>query len=134
MLAATKPHNSGKWTAARFHSFVKSALRSASNRWPPKTEVLKAARVERGVYKCAGYQRNAHKVPASLPGIGRNGARGRNVFVDHIEPVVDPVLGFQSWDEVVARLFCEKDGMQLLCKQCHDKKTADERVQRKLNA
>ena len=51
----------------------------------------------------------------------------RNIAVDHIDPVVNPTTGFVSWDNLIERLFVEKDGLQLLCKACHDEKTSDER-------
>lgn len=123
-----KPYNGGQWTAARFNSFIKSALRNASMRWPPKYAVKKKARVERGVYMCAGYKKRKHKVPASLPPPRGKKRRVDNALVDHIVPVIDPVKGFTSWDEVIARMFCEEDGLQLLCRDCHDRKTADERA------
>jgi len=50
-----------------------------------------------------------------------------NVAVDHIHPVVDPVKGFESWDEFIKRLYCEKDNLQVLCKECHTEKSALER-------
>lgn len=53
------------------------------------------------------------------------------VQVDHIEPVIDPVQGFISWDNVVERMFCEKEGLQVLCKSCHNKKTNIEKKQAK---
>lgn len=124
-------HNGGRWTAARFHSFIKSALRAASNRWPPKFEVKKAARLDRGVYRCAGYQREAHSVPASLPPKPGNKRRINNAVIDHIHPVIDPATGFTTWDDVIERLFCEADGFQLLCHECHSRKTADERQERR---
>lgn len=119
--------NGGTWTEARFHSFIKGALRAASNRWGPKNAVKKKARVKRGVYKCAGYKRRAHQVPASLPPKPGNKKRINNAVVDHIHPVIDPVTGFVSWDDVIARMFCEEDGLQLLCHECHTRKTQDER-------
>jgi len=51
--------------------------------------------------------------------------------VDHIEPVVDIKRGFVSWDEYIKRLLVEKKGLQVLCRDCHDKKTKEERGQRK---
>jgi hypothetical protein len=50
-----------------------------------------------------------------------------NIFVDHINPIVDPIEGFITWDEYIDRMFCEKDNLQLLCGECHDKKTLAER-------
>jgi hypothetical protein len=122
-----KPYNGGQWTAARFNSFIKGALRSAGQRWGPKHVVRKEAWRERGKYLCAGYGRRNHIVPCSL---GSGSRRTNNVFVDHIEPVIDPAVGFTTWDEVIARMFVEKEGLQVLCKECHDRKTRDERAVR----
>ena len=116
-----KKYNGGQWTAARFHSFVKGALRQASMRWPPKHEVKKKARVERGKYLCNGC---GEIVPATIK---KNGKRVNNVHVDHIVPVVDPAKGFESWDVLIERLFCEADGLQVLCSSCHSEVTAEER-------
>jgi hypothetical protein len=59
--------------------------------------------------------------------------RVRNVAVDHINPVVCPVAGFTSWDELIDRMFVEADGFQVLCTECHKKKTGDERKIRAAN-
>ena len=119
-----KPYNNGQWTHARFVSFVKSALRNASMRWGPKNEVKKRARVARGRYLCQGYNREPHIVTATV-------YRKKNVFVDHIIPIVDPEEGFTTWDDFIYGLFCEEDRLQVLCKECHDCKSKDEREQRK---
>ena len=105
--------NGGLWTESRFKSFIISSLRSASNRWGPKFEVKKAARVARGVYMCAGYNVPPHEAPASF--INEKGQRKNNITVDHIEPVIDPKKGFISFDAANNRMFCEKDGLQVLC-------------------
>jgi hypothetical protein len=115
-----KPFNGGQWTTARFNAFIKGALRAAARRWPPKHIVKKEAWVRRGVYQCAGYDVPPHEVPITVN-------RENNVFVDHIEPVVDPVQGFQGWDLVIERMFVEKEGLQILCKECHQTKTGSER-------
>lgn len=52
--------------------------------------------------------------------------------INHIVPVV-PVDGFDSWDGVVERLFCEKDKLEALCKPCHKGITKEENQQRKEN-
>lgn len=121
---STYMHNGGKWTDAKFNSFIKSVLRSGSHKWPPKWEVRKRAWVERGIYKCAGYERRAHNVPASIGGKGKK--RSNNVFVDHIIPVGGPGDD-GGWNSVISRLYCEIDGLQVLCKECHDGKTKSER-------
>lgn len=119
-----KPRNNGEWTEARYHSFIKGALRSASIRWPPKYRVRKAAWIKRGVYKCAGYKRRAHQAPVSIK---KKGKRVNNISVDHIVPIIDPKKGFVSWDDVIDRMFCEAKGLQVLCQACHQKKTKDEK-------
>lgn len=53
--------------------------------------------------------------------------------IDHILPVVDPVQGFVDWNTVVARLYVEAEGFQVLCKECHDTKSAEERLIRQAN-
>ena len=125
-----KPHNSGQWTEARLHSFIKSALRWASQKWGPRNESKKRARIKRGIYICEGYKCKAHEVPASIK---VNDKRVNNVIVDHIDPVIDPVKGFQSWDDTIKRMFCEIEGFQILCYKCSKHKTQDEREIRKKN-
>ena len=113
-----KTRNNGTWTEARFRSFVTSALRRASGRWAPKHACRKSARVGRNQYRCA----------ACKQVVGNS-----ETHIDHIEPVVDPVRGFQGWDEYVARLFVEADGFRLLCTACHSEVTAQQREIRKAN-
>lgn len=123
-MTTEHPYNSGRWTKARFQAFIKSILRAATRKWGPINEARKNAWLERGVYKCAGYKKRWHKVPASIVVKGK---RINNVFVDHISPIIDRNVGFVSWDDVINRMFCEIDNLQVLCRDCHDRKTADER-------
>lgn len=118
--------NSGEWTEARYRSFIVSALRAASRRWPVKYKVLKAALVGRKVNKATG-KLALHYRCADCADV----FPAKDVAVDHIEPVVATQQGFVSWDVFIERLFCEADGLQILCKQCHSTKTATERQQRK---
>jgi hypothetical protein len=128
-----KPHNNGQWTTARFHSFVESALRGACRKWGPIALCKKNARTRRGFYRCAACE---HEVPATLPDVYKSGKkkgqpyRRKNAIVDHIKPIV-PAVGFTSWDEVVANMFCELDNLQVLCHACHQEKCAREREERK---
>jgi len=124
--------NGGAWTEARFKSFIRGGLRGISMRWPPKNRVKQNARVKRGVYLCEGYERAAHEVLVTLPPKPGNKRRVNNAVVDHIIPVVCPVAGFLNWDVLIQRLFCEEEGFQLLCHDCHTNKTRDEREDRKI--
>jgi 5-methylcytosine-specific restriction endonuclease McrA len=112
---------SNTMTEAAFTTFVKSQLRSASRRWKPISDTLREAKVSRGVYKCASCLNN---VPVSIK---VNGKRIKNITVDHIKPIVDPVVGFTTWDDFVNRLFTERENLQALCGDCHDKKTLGEK-------
>jgi len=120
-----KPRNGGQWTESRFKSFITSLLRKGTMKWAPKNEVLKVSRTSKGIYLCAGCK---EEVPVTVK-VG--GKRVRNVFVDHIEPIVDPTLGFTTWDDYIERMFCEAHNLQTLCKSCHDAKTAIERQKAK---
>jgi 5-methylcytosine-specific restriction endonuclease McrA len=92
----------------RRDQFVKSKLRQASIRWPEKNEAKKASRVERGLYQCAQC---------------KEGFRGDQVQLDHVEPVVSITQGFTNWDDYINRLFIPASGYQVLCEQCHMVKT-----------
>ena len=103
-----------------FTKWLKSGLRRLSMRWPPISATRKYARVARGQYRCAGYgETGEHIVPRSIKG-------KINIFVDHVEPVGSS----DDWDTHIHRLFCDEEGLQLLCKVCHDRKTRDENSRR----
>ena len=114
-------------TEAQFTSFVKSQLRNASRKWRPNNEVLKKARTRKGFYICNGCK---NEVTASIV---LEGKRVKNVFVDHEPPVINPLTGFTTWDSFINNLFCEEEGLQLLCKACHDQKSQEERLLAKNN-
>ena len=108
-------------TEASFTTFVKNQLRGATWKWRPVSEVLKEARVKKGTYFCNGCKQ---EVPAS---VFVDGKRVKNIFIDHEPPVIDPAVGFTTWDDFVNNLYCEKDCLQLLCRNCHDIKSTEER-------
>lgn len=119
-----KEINNGTWTPARFKSFIVSQLRAATQRWGPKQSCIKNARVRRGVYLCQGCGKEG---PATLPPPEGNKRRIKNIVADHINPIVDPAVGFTTYDDWITRCFVELDGYQALCHKCHTTKTADER-------
>jgi hypothetical protein len=119
-MKPVKTRNSNTWTEARFNGFIKSLLRKGTMRWGPINVVKKSAWVERGKYLCAGCDQ---VVPLTVD-------KKKNVFVDHVEPVVDPAVGFKDWDTYIGRMFCEQVNLQVLCKACHDVKSSEERLQR----
>lgn len=108
-------------TEAAFVSFIKSALRSKSRFWLPSGEVKKEAKRGYGLYECA----QCHQI-----------VRAKDTVIDHIEPVVDPYQNPTDfdWNLFVERLFCEKQGLQLLCKSCHigGKTTGENNLRREI--
>jgi len=116
-----KTRNNGQWSEARFKSFIKSLLRKGTMKWGPVHTTKKAGWVERGKYLCAECKQ---VVPLKKDG-------KKNVFVDHVNPVVSPEEGFVSWDRYIERMFCEAEGLQVLCGDCHSRKTKEERGRRK---
>ena len=123
-MAIEKPHNGGTWTKARLKSFIISQLRGATQRWGPKVDCIKKARVSRGLYRCAGC---GEVVPPTLPPPDGKKRRIKNIVADHIEPIVDPAVGFTTYDDWIKRCFVEIDGYQALCHKCHTEKTQQER-------
>ncbi len=121
-IGGPKTRNSGLWTEAKFKSFIRSQLRAASMRWGPIPRVLAKAKVERGIYHCAECNED---VPVTVRVAGK---RVKNVHVDHIRPIVDPAVGFVNWDTLIERMFVEEDELQVLCHECHERKTNEEKA------
>ena len=125
-MVDNKKRNGGEWTDARFRSFVTSALRAASRRWPPKFKALKEAFVGRKTNKKTGKLAMHYKCAKC-----KKHFVATDVQVDHVLPVVDPKVGFVSWDLFIDRIFCEIENLQVMCKPCHKVKTEEEKLERK---
>lgn len=115
------------WSSGRRKGFITSVIRKGFTRWPPKYEVLNAAKRGKRTNVSTGriaehYQCNACK--KEFP--------SREVEVDHINPVVSN-SGFSTWDEFINNLFCEASNLQVICKDCHKKKSKLENEERKKN-
>lgn len=114
----------GTWTEAKFVNFVKNQLRSATRKWAPIQLCKKKAKVGYGEYQCECCK---EVVPPTVFDEDK-GKRVTNVFVDHLKPIVDPNIGFSTWDEFIENMFCEADNLQLLCGKCHKEKSQEEIV------
>lgn len=114
------------WTDARIKSFIVAVLRAGSRKWPPKFQALADAYVGKRINKKTGREGKhylCNKCKEIYP--------SSNVQVDHIIPIIDPKVGFTTWDDFIKNLFCSKENLQVLCKPCHDKKTKEERNESK---
>ena len=122
-----------KKQASSFKEWVVWQLRRLSYRWPARSAAFRRAGASRaefnkkpGVVGLTARTKNFYHCELCAFVYDR-----KNVSADHIAPVVDPKRGFVDFDTYIRRLFCEADGFQIICKECHDKKTAKERVVRK---
>lgn len=100
----------------RKKSFSIHVLRRGSYKWPGRNEAAKLAKVSYGTYRCA---------------LCNGLFRKKDTQLDHKIPVI-PVQGFDSFDGYIDRLYCNSDGYQVLCIDCHEKKTALESGERAL--
>lgn len=100
-------------------------LRRISLQWPPKNQAKQLARVE------GDFKLKKDGTPGKRRHISYRCNICKDLFppsevdLDHKEPII-PKSGFDSWDGVIGRLFCDADGFQVLCKSCHFLKSQDE--------
>lgn len=118
-----KPRCNGQWTEARYRSFIISTLRRSSSRWGPRNACKKAARHHEKLPSPTTGRLVYHCRCAGCGGLFPE----TTCSVDHINPVIDPKVGFQDWDTYIERMYCEADGFQVLCEDCHSTKTKEER-------
>jgi hypothetical protein len=109
-----RTRNGGNWTEARYFSFIRSALRSAFQKWGPKHEAKKLAKRGYNQYECA----HCGEIYGN-----------KDTEVDHIEPA-GSLKTYEDLPAFVERMFCEVEGFQVLCKACHQVKTNEERKKR----
>lgn len=124
-MPVDKPYNSNTWTQARFNSFVMSALRRAQ--WPQKYKALKDAYIDDGINPKTGRKCKLHRCA-----ICNDCFPAKDMQVDHREPVI-PLEGFDSWDNVISRLYCESDKLDAVCRDCHKRKSKEENKIRREN-
>jgi len=100
---------------ANDYIWLRSQLRRISRRWPPVYKALANAKVpytgdnkrKKWWYECADCKQLFD---------------GKNVSVDHIEPV-GTLLKKSDIADFIEKLFCSADKLQVLCDNCHDLKT-----------
>lgn len=112
-----RTRNNGRWTEAKFFSFIRGSLRSALMKWGPK-QIAKERNRKVVTGKTYRFEYTCAECLKGFP--------DKEVQVDHIIPcgslkTYDDLPGF------VERAFCEADGFQILCRPCHKVKTYEER-------
>ena len=101
----------------KLKAFLIPVLRRATYRYKERSNALRNARIDRGVYECA---------------LCKGRFKQKEIVLDHIIPIVDPKLGFTNWDDYINRMFCDASGYQVICKSCNEGKTALENELRTL--
>jgi len=108
-------------------SAIISSLKRTFSRSPVVQEVLKEHRQEHPQYNKDGTL--AKKPAVRYPCVEcHNLHMGKNIQVDHIEPVIPLNIPAKHacMDVVIGRLFCNKSNLQILCKDCHKTKSKEE--------
>lgn len=114
----TPPYiNYPQWTTSRFFSFLRSSLRQAWMKYPPKYEALKLAESGRKTNKNTG-KLAKHYICA----ICAKEFVAKEVQVDHIIDA-GTLKCFEDLGGFCSRLFCSLVDLQVLCKECHKEKT-----------
>lgn len=114
-----RTRNAGTMTEAMFWTMIRSALRHRSRFWKPiALAKQKAKRKYKGPNRRQKVEYQCNECKNWFP--------DKMVSVDHIEPAgrlqcFNDIAGF------VERLFCEVEGLQVLCDTCHDRKTKNEK-------
>lgn len=116
----TKPRvartrNSKTMTESMFWGFIRSALRRRTMVWKPITEAKLAAKRP---YKGTNKRQKVEYVCAGC----NKGFPEKEVIVDHIIEA-GSLTCKEDLPGFIERLFCEKEGYQVLCSNCHYIKT-----------
>lgn len=92
-------------------------LRQVWDRSYLKWNALRRVKVAPNQYRCE----KCHKV-----------FKLREVQVDHMNPCVDPVIGWENMTQFVMKLFCPSEFLQVLCQDnCHPRKSKKENKTRR---
>ena len=113
-------------------------LRKLTWSWQPIADAENEAKVDAALFECnicgkyvykGKSKKNLKKLQDKYP---KKIVEMGTVYKDHINPVIEPGKKTKdlTFDEIIDRMFCEKDNIQCLCKTCHDKKTEEERTKR----
>lgn len=55
------------------------------------------------------------------------------IEADHEVEVIDVKKGFCDWNTYIERLYCSAEGYNMLCRECHEKRTKEQLEQRTKN-
>lgn len=113
-----KPYNHGTMSKSAFWGMIRSCLRQKSRWWKPIAEAKKLAKRAK---KNGGRQKFEYQCNHC-----KNWFPDKEVQVDHLIDA-GSLTCKEDVGDFVERLFCEVDGLQVLCKDCHQIKTNNAR-------
>lgn len=111
----------GTMTESQYLSWIRSALRSKSLRWPPRATCLELARRP---YKGPMKQQKWEYSCALCEGWFKM----KEVCVDHFPVAAGSILSVEDIGAFANNLYCEVDNLRCLCKVCHDVHTLAEKL------
>lgn len=118
-----KNRNGGTLTESGFWGFIRSGLRQKSRWWKPISDCkLHSRRPYSGPLKRQKFEYQCNHCKKWFPEKGIN--------VDHIHPA-GSLKSATDLPIFIEQLFCEEGGFQVLCVECHQKKTNEERTSKK---
>jgi 5-methylcytosine-specific restriction endonuclease McrA len=113
-----------------FRAWMIGQLRRIFRRYPPFYQVRNTVKEEYSVLSKTGKPMRRVRFTCALC---KEKHSNSNIVVDHINPVIDPKVGFpllpdgtDDWIRYIARLFCSIENLQVLCRACHDTKSGKE--------
>lgn len=116
-----KPFNNKTMTEAAFFGMLKSSWRKLSMYWIPTKIVRESARRPyTGTNKRKKWEYQCNQCKGWFD--------GNNVQVDHIHGI-GVCSSFDDLPRVAKAMFCEADGLQVLCSKCHLAKTKTENAE-----
>ncbi len=121
-----KPFAGGEMTNAKFFGSIRSALRRLSRWWPP----IQQCKIDARRPNQSANNRLKYEYKCAICG---NYFPEKEVICDHIIPA-GSLTKFEDLPDFCRRLFVEKDGLQILCKEtCHSIKTKVDNLNTKEN-
>ena len=111
---------SNTMTEAEFFSWLLSNVRRSTIRWKPRNDQLNVYRVE---YKGTDKRTKWHYRCENCSGFFKR----KEIEVDHIIPC-GGISCFEDIEGWYRRAFVEKEGFRVLCKECHNRRTQQDRV------
>lgn len=125
----------------KFKGRIINALRKLTYYYPERNEAKRRQKVAPSAFQCQEcfivvYEGSSISRVKTLQEELDCDVIGGKVHIDHIMPVV-PITGFGvrktwDWNIYIHNMFCPVEGFQVLCKECHAKKTGKENELRKV--